>query len=81
MKKTKARNEKTSKRLASVAGRILRELKYEGFTGDRDVMVDRHNFPPFFLCNVRELKALAASCLTQTANRAPDQPRKRGKQK
>lgn len=53
------RNEKTSARVAAIAGKVLKRL--DGFVGSDFVTVG-----PYSICMVSELKALAASALTQT---------------
>lgn len=55
-------NEKTSKRVAKIAGRILKASpgKASGYVFDRKGDI---------LCSLAELKSLAASCLTQSPNK------------
>jgi len=60
------RNEKSSRRVAEIAGRLLRQLK----TCRNGHLYDVFDKP---IVSIRELKALAASCLTQT----PDKRKKR----
>lgn len=61
------KNEKTSKRAATIAGRILERLKE---MPPRIVGTIVHQGVD--LCTVKDLKTLAASALTQT----PDRPKK-----
>lgn len=69
-------NEKTSKRVARIAGKVLNRIKDLSIGGRDKVYSDCENLSGFCmhaLCTVEELKALAASALTQTA----DKPRRR----
>ncbi len=66
-------NEKTSKRVSAIAGRILKRLN--AFPCSFVYIYESEKGPEHIVCSVRELKAIAASCLTQT----PDKPRGRKK--
>lgn len=69
--------EVTSKRIASIAGKILRRL--EGCRGLQITAEEEYchsaedGVPLRNICTIKELKALAASALTQ----APDKPKKK----
>ena len=79
------KNEKSSKRVAAIAGRVLSELTSHDFkdnewfciSGEYNFLqVDRLKkltYPEDRMFTVADLKALAASCLTQ----APDRQRKK----
>lgn len=60
-KASKARNEKTSKRVASIAGKVL---TYTDDAPSRDLCIWWLR-----LITVGDLRALAASCLTQAPNK------------
>ena len=60
------RNERTSARVARIAGRILESL--EGVPDDRTVLYNT-NTGTMFRLSVGDLKALAASSLTQAPDR------------
>lgn len=59
-----AKNEKTSGRVGKIAGRILETMKQNSFTS-----ADKIFMGPYEICTVAELKALAASALTQVADK------------
>jgi len=59
------KNEKTSPVVAKIAGRILKNLNG---APDKDLVIALCP-PPLSLCTVAELKALAASALTQAADK------------
>lgn len=61
------KNERTSKRVASIAGKVLRMLQNSAFSLREECWGTRDDSLSF-----GELKALAASCLTQT----PDKKKK-----
>ena len=69
------RNERTSKRVATIAGRILRASARLSLTSSHMVGIpygrpgpDR-GYQVRELCTLAELRALAASALTQTRNK------------
>jgi len=62
------RNERTGKKAATIAGRILETLQSERARGTNFIRFGFHK-----LCTVAELKTLCASALTQ----APDKPEKK----
>lgn len=76
------KNEQTSARVAKIAGRVLERLTFFQFDDDSEifacsgeehfVQVDRKRkltYPSDALFSVGDLKALAASALTQTKDR------------
>jgi hypothetical protein len=66
------RNERTSKRIATIAGRILREsarIKPRGAVGVPYGREYNGGHSVRRLCTLAELRALAASVLTQTADK------------
>ena len=68
------RNEKTGKRVAAIAGKILRELAKWKCPDDGDVLAARPPFRDFDdlivqVCSVADIKAIAASVLTQAHDR------------
>ncbi len=65
------KNERTGKRAASIAGRILDKIRIHG-RGDY-VWVATDSICIFNVCSVKELKILAASALTQS----PDKPKRK----
>lgn len=68
-------NEKTSKRVARIAGRILRVAAAQKPLAREDISV-WSTFGWIHLCSFGDLKALAASALTQTADK-----KRKGKRK
>lgn len=62
------KNERTSKKIATIAGRILETLQSEHLGGKHSLRIGFHK-----ICTVDELKSLCASALTQT----PDKPKKK----
>lgn len=72
------REEVTGEMIAEIAGRILRSLKFAA----KHTNVLYHDFRldgDVGLCTQDELKAVAASCLTQSPNRPKPAPRKGSK--
>lgn len=76
--------EVTSARVARIAGKVLEKLRAAADASDRisklrPVASDSMLTVNFFsVCTVAELKALAASCLTQTKDK-PKKSKTRGK--
>ena len=75
------RQEQTSKRISAIAGRILKQLEGFHIGGSPIYVVDAYRgfligTPDNYL-TIADLKALAASALTQS----PDKPKKKGKSK
>ena len=66
------KNERTSKRVAQIAGRVLEKLTSAKNAQATWISDYNDGVSSIFVCTVGELKALAASCLTQ----APDKKRK-----
>ncbi len=69
----KTRDEKTSKRVSAIAGRVLARIEaLRPYAQLKTVALieSRHSADSFgYVCTHAELKALAASCLTQAPNR------------
>lgn len=68
-------NERTSRRVAKIAGEVLARLKSD--CGGKSIKsatavsskCSIHSGASYTICTVADLKALAASCLTQTYNK------------
>lgn len=66
-----ARNELTSKRISTIAGRVLEEVDNLGPVAYSSVYYRNANGDLMSICGVsaQDIKALAASALTQTADK------------
>lgn len=68
------KNERTSTRVSAIAGRVLRAARKH--SAKRPVCVIGEEIGVRNLCSIGELKALAASCLTQAPEKKPRKRRK-----
>ncbi len=60
-----AKNERTGKQVAKIAGKILAKIKLAEVSGTTPVLIEAKR-----ICTVAELKSVVASALTQTPDRS-----------